>query len=164
MQLLPRARQEDNHKVEIEEDYYDPCTIELARRNRLFKGYTRTRYRKHMQVWYPKTTLGEVANHKHGDVCGLGYEVVMMVQASPIKGTNIPLGRFKEVSESKDDLFKVVTPDTIPLAPREMEEGGQAMVDELCEINLGTEETPKPIFISALLSLVEREEYTEVLR
>lgn len=38
-----------------------------------------------------------------------------------------------------------------------LEDGGQATVDELIEVNLGTDEEPRPTYISALLSVVERD-------
>ncbi|KAM1172980.1 hypothetical protein ACFX2I_022995 [Malus domestica] len=41
--------------------------------------------------------------------------------------------------------------------------GGQATVDDLKELNLGTEEEQKPIFVSALLRADEIEEYYQLL-
>ncbi|XP_020085565.1 uncharacterized protein LOC109708295, partial [Ananas comosus] len=38
-----------------------------------------------------------------------------------------------------------------PLDFEQLEEGGQATIDELLEVNLGTEEEPRPTYISALL-------------
>ncbi|XP_071939172.1 uncharacterized protein [Coffea arabica] len=49
-------------------------------------------------------------------------------------------------------------------APPELEEGVKATVDDLKEINLGTSEDPRPIYISALLSPDEEKAYTELLR
>ena len=44
-----------------------------------------------------------------------------------------------------------------------MEDGVQAIVDELKEINLGTIEEPRPTFISALLTPEEEEGYLKLL-
>lgn len=44
-----------------------------------------------------------------------------------------------------DELYVV-------LATQELEDGGQTTIDELVEINLGTEDDPRPIFVSASLS------------
>ena len=44
-----------------------------------------------------------------------------------------------------------------------IEDGGQATVDELKELNLGTVDEPHPIFISALLTPAEEKEYLELL-
>ena len=44
-----------------------------------------------------------------------------------------------------------------------MEDGVQAIVDELKEINLGTTEEPRPTFISALLTPEEEERYLRLL-
>jgi hypothetical protein len=51
----------------------------------------------------------------------------------------------------------------VDLAPPELDDGGQATVDELIEINLGTEDDPRPTFISASLSKEEQEEYKALL-
>jgi len=49
-------------------------------------------------------------------------------------------------------------------APPEFEEGGQATVDELREVNLGTDEDPRPTFISASLSEDEARRYIAFLK
>uniref|UniRef100_A0A803MBC6 RNase H type-1 domain-containing protein n=1 Tax=Chenopodium quinoa TaxID=63459 RepID=A0A803MBC6_CHEQI len=43
-------------------------------------------------------------------------------------------------------------------APKTLEDGGQATVDELKELNLGTREDPRPIYISALLTQAEEQD------
>ncbi|XP_074265755.1 uncharacterized protein LOC141588199 [Silene latifolia] len=48
-------------------------------------------------------------------------------------------------------------------APETLEDGGQSTVDELKELNLGTTEDPRPIYISALLTKEEQEEYYKLL-
>ena len=48
-------------------------------------------------------------------------------------------------------------------APPALEDGVQATVDELKEINLGTIEEPRPTFISALLTPEEEEGYLKLL-
>lgn len=40
--------------------------------------------------------------------------------------------------------------------PKQLRDGGHTNVDVLVEINLGTDEDPKPTYVSALLSLQER--------
>ncbi|XP_074300093.1 uncharacterized protein LOC141631304 [Silene latifolia] len=47
--------------------------------------------------------------------------------------------------------------------PKTLEDGGQSTVDELKELNLGTNEDPRPIYVSALLTKEEEEEYYKVL-
>ncbi|CAL8152128.1 unnamed protein product [Prunus armeniaca] len=44
-----------------------------------------------------------------------------------------------------------------------LEDGGQATVDELKELNLGTNEDLRPIFVCALLNLSEKESYHQLL-
>ena len=53
--------------------------------------------------------------------------------------------------------------DELEEAPSAFEDGGQATVDKLKELNLGTEEEPNPVFVSALLSSEEEKEYHELL-
>ncbi|GAA0147863.1 hypothetical protein LIER_07460 [Lithospermum erythrorhizon] len=48
-------------------------------------------------------------------------------------------------------------------APLELEEGVKAMVDELKEINLGTTEEPRPIYINALMTSEEERQYVDLL-
>ncbi|KAI5313714.1 hypothetical protein L3X38_042890 [Prunus dulcis] len=54
--------------------------------------------------------------------------------------------------------------DIVQPAPPQMEEGGQATIDDMQEINLGTVDRPKPIFVSASLTPQELEEYTQLLQ
>ena len=49
-------------------------------------------------------------------------------------------------------------------APPQLEDGGQQTTDELVEINLGSEDDPRPTFVSATLTLEEREYYRNFLR
>ena len=44
------------------------------------------------------------------------------------------------------------------------EEGVRATVNELKEVNIGTIEDPRPIFINASLSLEEEDVYVELLK
>jgi hypothetical protein len=48
-------------------------------------------------------------------------------------------------------------------APQELEDGGHPTIDELVELNLGTEEDPRPTFVSATLTEEERENYRSFL-
>ena len=48
-------------------------------------------------------------------------------------------------------------------APRAIEDGGQATVDELKELNLGTNEEPRPIYMSSLLTSEKERKYFELL-
>ena len=44
------------------------------------------------------------------------------------------------------------------------EEGNQATVDELKEVNLGTEEDKRPIFLNASLSVEEEQSYVKLIK
>ena len=56
-----------------------------------------------------------------------------------------------------------VTNEKVDEAPLALEDGGQAIVDELKKINLGTTKEPRPTFISALLTPEEEEGYLRLL-
>ncbi|XP_070011134.1 uncharacterized protein [Nicotiana sylvestris] len=49
-------------------------------------------------------------------------------------------------------------------APPELEEGVKTTVDALKEVNLGTDEEPRPTYISALLKVDEESTYIEILK
>ena len=44
-------------------------------------------------------------------------------------------------------------------APQELEDGGQPTIDNLVQVNLGTEDDPHPTFVSATLTEEEQEDY-----
>ena len=60
---------------------------------------------------------------------------------------------------SSEDFVEAIQP-----APPEMEDGGQATIDELREINLGTTDEPKPISVSTMLNNEEVVQYEQLLR
>ena len=59
-----------------------------------------------------------------------------------------------------DDLETEVEPAE---APKIMEDGGQATVDELKELNLGTNEDPRSIYVSTMLMPEEEKKYFHLL-
>ncbi|XP_062099929.1 uncharacterized protein LOC133805791 [Humulus lupulus] len=61
-------------------------------------------------------------------------------------------------SNPSEEFIDIVQP-----APQELKDGGQATVDDLIEINLGTEDDLKPVFVSALLTKEELPQYKQVL-
>ncbi|KAL0396320.1 UNVERIFIED_CONTAM: hypothetical protein Scaly_0080400, partial [Sesamum calycinum] len=68
---------------------------------------------------------------------------------------------FDRLGDSHAQQFK--KKDGIQNAPPQLEDGVQATIDELKEMNLGTTEEPSPIFISALLSPEEEKQYFKTL-
>ena len=64
------------------------------------------------------------------------------------------------IQEGKEDE---IPEEDVTHAPPQLEDGGQATVDDLKELNLGTSDEPKPIFVCALLSTDEIEEYYQLL-
>ncbi|KAA0056782.1 uncharacterized protein E5676_scaffold690G00380 [Cucumis melo var. makuwa] len=60
--------------------------------------------------------------------------------------------------------LEIETPEEdVEDAPQSLEDGGQSIVDELKEVNLGTIEEPRPTFISASLSSEEEDKYMSLL-
>jgi len=47
--------------------------------------------------------------------------------------------------------------------PKTLEDGGQATVDDLKELNLKIKEEPRPIYVSLMLTQEERKEYFDIL-
>ncbi|KAM1049476.1 hypothetical protein ACFX2C_028577 [Malus domestica] len=64
------------------------------------------------------------------------------------------------IQEGKEDE---IPEEDVTAAPLQLEDEGQATIDDLKELNLGTKEEQKPIFVSALLSVDEIEEYYQLL-
>ncbi|KAI5317664.1 hypothetical protein L3X38_037371 [Prunus dulcis] len=72
---------------------------------------------------------------------------------------------FKEAVDQDDDPQDIEGfIDIVQPAPPQMEDGGQATIDDLQDINLGTVDDPKPIFVSVSLAPQELEEYTQLLQ
>ncbi|KAM1291749.1 hypothetical protein ACFX13_019139 [Malus domestica] len=76
------------------------------------------------------------------------------------------------IEEEAQDVFHItiqegeedeILEEDVITAPSQLEDGGQATIDDLKELNLGTSEEPKPIFVSALLSADEIEKYYQLL-
>ncbi|KAM1693092.1 hypothetical protein COP1_032428 [Malus domestica] len=81
------------------------------------------------------------------------------------------LAREVNTKEEAQDVFHItiqegeeeILEEDVITAPSQLEDGGQVTVDDLKELNLGTSEEPKPIFVSALLSADEIEKYYQLL-
>nr|GMD14333.1 uncharacterized protein LOC109150426 [Ipomoea batatas] len=106
---------------------------------------------------------------------------VLKVQPRTIVHTRVQKGENEESVGSSDDVappqgedassFHITLCDEIPIegedaeeAPHELEEGVRAAIDELKEVDLGTPENPRPIFISTLLSNEDEKIYVELLK
>nr|GLL46496.1 uncharacterized protein LOC109150426 [Ipomoea trifida] len=106
---------------------------------------------------------------------------VLKVQPRTIVHTRVQKGENEESAGSSDDVvppqgeeassFHITLCDEPPIegedaeeAPHELEEGVRAAIDELKEVDLGTPENPRPIFISTLLSNEDEEIYVTLLK
>lgn len=105
----------------------------------------------------------------HEDGCsdskprGLGYR-----SPSDDEGPSTVNMVVAEEDSSSGEEIEVETPpskeEEVRPAPPEFEEGGQATVDELREVNLGTDEDPRPTFKSASLPEDEARRYIAFLK
>ena len=68
------------------------------------------------------------------------------------------------ITVEKDTLLDTeATNEEVDEAPPALEDGGQATIDELKEINLGSAKEPRLTFISALLTPEEEKGYLKLL-
>ncbi|XP_075674961.1 uncharacterized protein LOC142644177 [Castanea sativa] len=97
----------------------------------------------------------KISNFLHRDV----DETLLMDQDSNEVHSSIP-------SRMKRRITKVESPieDDAEDAPPTFEEGMQATVDELKEVNNGATKDHRPVFINANLSLEEEDAYVELLK
>nr|GLL19873.1 uncharacterized protein LOC109175453 [Ipomoea trifida] len=92
---------------------------------------------------------------------------ILKVQPKTIVHTRVQATKEDEVASS----FRITLCDETPIegedakeAPHELEEGVRAAIDELKEVDLGTPENPRPIFISTLLSNEDEKIYVKLLK
>ncbi|KAI5317091.1 hypothetical protein L3X38_036798 [Prunus dulcis] len=110
---------------------------------------------------------GKVHNKRKWKVKSQEKAVTTTVKRVKIKDDLVQVNCtfFEETVDQDDDPQDIEGfIDIVQPAPSQMEEGGQATIDDLQEINLGTVDNPKPIFVSALLTPQELEEYTQLLQ
>ena len=110
---------------------------------------------------------GKVHNKRKWKVRSQEKAVIEKVKRVKIKDDLVQVNctSFKEAVGQDDDPQDIEGfIDIVQPAPPQMEEGGQATIDDLQEINLGTVDDPKPIFVSASLTPQELEEYTQLLQ
>ncbi|XP_020081530.1 uncharacterized protein LOC109705200 [Ananas comosus] len=109
------------------------------------------------RMWNPPQRRSTLPNGKSSNTRGLGYYRSSTYQ--DIYTCNV-INANADIAEHLVDEQKSLEPKD---APQELEDGGQATVDELLEINLGTEEDPRPTYISALLPEEEQEKLKTLL-
>ena len=103
----------------------------------------------------------------------ISTEGSLKVKRQTIVHTIQSLVHNEQIEEVSSSFHIIVEEDTlsdtettnkeVDEAPLALEDGVQATVDELKEINLGTIEEPRPTFISALLTPEEEEGYLKLL-
>ena len=95
----------------------------------------------------------------------LGVERVCCYNVSTTNGGDASCSYKDPYETSSFDAIHAEEEEIIEttIAPQEVEDGGQPTIDELVQIKLGTEEDPRPTFVSATLTLEERESYNSFL-
>nr|GMC71628.1 uncharacterized protein LOC109154689 [Ipomoea batatas] len=93
------------------------------------------------------------------------------MKVSVIHNSLLPMAKGTPPQGEEASSFHITLCDEIPIegedaeeAPHELEEGVRAAIDKLKEVDLGTPENPRPIFISTLLSDEDEEIYVELLK
>ncbi|KAI5316794.1 hypothetical protein L3X38_036501 [Prunus dulcis] len=110
---------------------------------------------------------GKVHNKRKWKVKNQEKAVIEKVKRVKIKDDLVQVNctSFKEAVDQNDDPQDIEGfIDIVQPAPPQMEDGGQATIDDLQDINLGTVDDPKPIFVSVSLTPQELEEYTQLLQ
>nr|GMC57973.1 Transposon Ty3-G Gag-Pol polyprotein [Ipomoea batatas] len=107
-----------------------------------------------------------------GEILKVQPKTIVHTRVQAAKEGNIDLSC--EVTSSQDEVtssFHITLCDETPIevedaeeAPHELEEGVRVAIDELKEVDLGTPENPRPIFISTLLSNEDEKIYVELLK
>ncbi|XP_039130916.1 LOW QUALITY PROTEIN: uncharacterized protein LOC120267326 [Dioscorea cayenensis subsp. rotundata] len=98
-------------------------------------NWSKKSYQNFHQLW----------NHSHPDKRGVGYSEPSRYSCYMMESTE------EEVVKMKS-------------APPELEDGGQATIDELIEINLGSDEDRRPTFLSAQLTEEQKESFKALLK
>jgi len=99
----------------------------------------------------------KVPKHQRIDMLNCkGHDAVQVHAHSPkrLEGASVDIKQ-----GSSEDFIEAIQP-----ALPKMDDGGQATIDELREINLGTTDEPKPIFVSIILNNEEVVQYEQLLR
>jgi len=110
---------------------------------------------------------------KRNSILDISIEGSLKVKRRMIVHTSQSLIHKEQIEEVSSSFHITVEEDTlsdaeitneeVDEAPLTLEDGVQATVDELKEINLGTTEEPRPTFISALLTPEIEEGYLKLL-
>uniref|UniRef100_A0A2N9HVR6 Uncharacterized protein n=1 Tax=Fagus sylvatica TaxID=28930 RepID=A0A2N9HVR6_FAGSY len=146
-----------------------PSTSKVASQSKVEKGDTRKKDKSEICSLVPSRMKRELA-----------VEVSVGSSLKAKRRTIIHTNRLgKQVDQEEEENETIILPayhvtvetdsgssssdDEPDKAPHAIEDGGQATVDELKELNLGTVDEPRPIFISALLTPAEEKEYLELL-
>ena len=130
------------------------------------------------EVQWEKTANDEIRSSipsrmKRNSTLDISTEGSLTVKRRTIVHTSQSLVHNEQIEEvsflfhitvEEDTLSDVeATNEEVDEAPSALEDGVQATVDELKEINLGTTEESRPTFISALLTPKEEEGYLKLL-
>ncbi|KAH0746485.1 hypothetical protein KY285_008142 [Solanum tuberosum] len=99
-----------------------------------------------------------VTNQFHGETKEEDETVTVEIQMEDSNLTESSYHITMEEGPNIDDTY-----DDVQEAPPQLEDGVQSTVDDLKELNLGTLEDPRPIFISALLTPEEERKYFKLL-
>ena len=140
-------------------DYYPPQLRKLVHEVGIGAKHTKGKHFLFERLWHPfKSAMQGQSLSKRG----LGFQDRQVYECCMMAAINVSDRGEEDPSEdvANDHPTKDVK---LKDAPSELEDGGQATIDELVEINLGSEDDPKPTFLSAQLTQEEKEAIQSIL-
>ncbi|KAM1124922.1 hypothetical protein ACFX2B_039780 [Malus domestica] len=167
-----KINQDKNYDVEEEQDVVQVSMIGSKERGKEFDNEPIERARQFPTYFPVKKKNGQsrvcASFRTHNNAPPLLSEAYEMDEESSTEEEVHSIAQVNcitiedEKDENGDNSTEFI--DNAQPAPPQIEDGGQATVDELREINLGTDDEPKPIFVSALLTPEELEDYKSLLQ
>ncbi|XP_028549524.1 uncharacterized protein LOC110105940 [Dendrobium catenatum] len=140
-----------NELMELPFGYFPVCVKNTFSKGSVLYRWTKGQARYHENIWKTKIKNNPTSGLCFGTVNSFDDDEYCLMITYHLESPNVPTDPFCPLDglclETLDD------PDDLQVrdAPSEFEEEIKLTVDELKEINLGTDDDPRPIFISALL-------------
>lgn len=124
--------------------FYNKNLLNLFEQMGCLKPLYREKIEPFHQLWDPPSRKVRSLDGRMISTRGLGFrESNTQTKKADVLSSHVCLSSY-DVEEDKDPLITEAKD-----APKELEEGGQSTVDELTEINLGSEDRPRPTYVSA---------------
>ncbi|PKU62441.1 hypothetical protein MA16_Dca027976 [Dendrobium catenatum] len=135
---------------------FNTKNIQRMLRKQINTPTTKRQLRTRLGLWY-RRNLRPLRRNDIDAYKGIGFIKRKFLRKEICRA--ITCGKIK-ADDDDDEIYEANAYDDKPVeaepAPEELEDGGQAAtMDELKEVNLGTEEDSRPTFISSLLQKIK---------